>query len=85
MTIKVGVLGSSGRMGATTVTAIKQADGLELVAAIDLGDSIETLVSSGAQVIVDFTHPDAVMGNLEFAINHGISVVVGTPGFDDAK
>ena len=85
MTIKVGVLGSSGRMGATTVTAIKQADGLELVAAIDLGDSIETLVSSGAQVIVDFTHPDAVMGNLEFAINHGISVVVGTTGFDDAK
>jgi 4-hydroxy-tetrahydrodipicolinate reductase len=72
-------------MGATTVTAIKQADGLELVAAIDLGDSIETLVSSGAQVIVDFTHPDAVMGNLEFAINHGISVVVGTTGFDDAK
>jgi len=85
MTIKVGVLGSSGRMGATTVTAIKQADGLELVAAIDLGDSMETLVSSGAQVIVDFTHPDAVMGNLEFAINHGISVVVGTTGFDDAK
>ena len=85
MTIKVGVLGSSGRMGATTVTAIKQADGLELVAAIDLGDTIETLVSSGAQVIVDFTHPDAVMGNLEFAINHGISVVVGTTGFDDAK
>ena len=85
MTIKVGVLGSSGRMGATTVTAIKQADGLELVAAIDLGDSIETLVSSGAQVMVDFTHPDAVMGNLEFAINHGISVVVGTTGFDDAK
>ena len=85
MTIKVGVLGSSGRMGATTVTAIKQADGLKLVAAIDLGDSMETLVSSGAQVIVDFTHPDAVMGNLEFAINHGISVVVGTTGFDDAK
>jgi len=85
MTIKVGVLGSSGRMGATTVTAIKQADGLELVAAIDLGDSMETLVSSGAQVIVDFTHPDAVMANLEFAINHGISVVVGTTGFDDAK
>lgn len=85
MTIKVGVLGSSGRMGATTVTAIKEADGLELVAAIDLGDSMESLVSSGAQVIVDFTHPDAVMANLEFAINHGINVVVGTTGFNDAK
>jgi 4-hydroxy-tetrahydrodipicolinate reductase len=85
MTIKVGVLGSSGRMGATTVTAIKEADGLELVASIDLGDSMESLVSSGAQVIVDFTHPDAVMANLEFAINHGINVVVGTTGFNDAK
>ena len=85
MTIKVAVLGAKGRMGATTVGAINDASDLELVAALDLGDDINTLVTSGAQVVVDFTHPDSVMNNLEFAINHGVSVVVGTTGFNGEK
>ena len=85
MTIKVAVLGAKGRMGQTTLDAIKSALDLELVAAIDLGDSLEMLVSSGAQVVVDFTHPDSVMGNLDFAINHGVNVVVGTTGFNNEK
>jgi 4-hydroxy-tetrahydrodipicolinate reductase len=85
MTINVAVLGAKGRMGAETVKAISAANDLQLVAQIDLGDSLEQLTASGAQVVVDFTHPDAVMKNLEFAINNGIHVVVGTTGFDDAK
>jgi len=85
MTIKVGVLGARGRMGATTVAAINETDDLELVAALDLGDDIAQLVSNGAQVVVDFTHPDSVMNNLEYAIRNGISVVVGTTGFDSNK
>ena len=85
MTIKVAVLGAKGRMGAHTVEAITSTKDLELVASLDLGDSLDSLLSSGAQTIVDFTHPDSVMGNLEFAISHGINVVVGTTGFDQAK
>ena len=85
MTINVAVLGAKGRMGAETVKAISAASDLSLVAQIDLGDSINQLATSGAQVVVDFTHPDAVMNNLEFAINNGIHVVVGTTGFDDSK
>ena len=85
MSIKVAVLGAKGRMGVESVKAITATKDLELVAQIDIGDSLDLLVSSGAQVVVDFTHPDAVMGNLEFAINHGINVVVGTTGFDEAK
>jgi 4-hydroxy-tetrahydrodipicolinate reductase len=72
-------------MGTEAVTAISDAKDLQLVAQLDLGDSLDQLVTSGAQVGVDFTHPDAVMKNLEFAIKHGINVVVGTTGFDDAK
>ena len=85
MTIKVAVLGAKGRMGAETVKAISAAPEFQLVAQIDIGDSIDQLTSSGAEVVVDFTHPDSVMNNLEFAINNGIHVVVGTTGFDDAK
>ena len=83
--MKVAVLGAKGRMGTEASAAIRDAKDLELVAQLDLGDSLDQLVTSGAQVVVDFTHPDAVMKNLEFAITNGINVVVGTTGFDDAK
>ncbi|MBU6352718.1 MAG: 4-hydroxy-tetrahydrodipicolinate reductase [Actinomycetales bacterium] len=85
MSIKVGVLGSRGRMGTEAVRAISAAKDLELVAQIDLGDSLDLLVSSGAQVIVDFTHPDAVMKNCEYAISKGIHIVVGTTGFTSER
>ncbi len=80
--IKVGVLGARGRMGAEVVNAVTDAADLELVAELDLGDSLETLKSAGAQVVVDFTTPDSVMANLEFLISNGINAVVGTTGFD---
>jgi 4-hydroxy-tetrahydrodipicolinate reductase len=83
--IKVGVLGSRGRMGAEVVKAVTEAKDLELVAQLDLGDSLDALVSSGAQVVVDFTTPDSVMANLEFLIKNNINAVVGTTGFDDAR
>ena len=85
MSIKVAVLGAKGRMGSEVVKAINSTQDLELVAALDLEDSIETIIKSGAEVVVDFTHPDSVMKNLEFAINNGIHVVVGTTGFDEGK
>ena len=83
--IKVGVLGARGRMGAEVVKAVTEASDLELVAALDLGDSLDQLKSNGAQVVVDFTTPDSVMANLEFLITNGISAVVGTTGFDESK
>jgi 4-hydroxy-tetrahydrodipicolinate reductase len=72
-------------MGAEVVKAVTEAPDLELVASLDLGDSLETLKSNGAQVVVDFTTPDSVMANLEFLANNGIHAVVGTTGFDAAR
>ncbi len=83
--INVGVLGARGRMGAEVVKAVTDAKDLNLVAALDLGDSLDELVSAKAQVVVDFTTPDSVMANLEFLIGKGIHAVVGTTGFDDAR
>jgi 4-hydroxy-tetrahydrodipicolinate reductase len=83
--INVAVLGARGRMGSEVVKAVEAAEGLALVAALDMGDSLEQLKSSAAHVVVDFTTPDSVMANLEFLIDNGINVVVGTTGFDDAK
>lgn len=83
--IRVGVLGSDGKVGRTMVEAVEAADDLELVAAVDRDDPIDRLVDAKAQVVIDFTHPDVVMGNLEYVIANGIHAVVGTTGFDDAR
>jgi len=83
--MKVAVLGAKGRMGAEIVAAIESAGDLTLSSALDLGDSLDQLIKTGTEVVIDFTHPDSVMKNLEFAITNGIHVVVGTTGFDDKK
>ena len=85
MTVRVGVLGSAGRMGTEVVRAVSAAPDLELVAALDQDDDLASLPGAGAEVVVDFTHPGAVMGNLEFLVGHGIHAVVGTTGFDDDR
>lgn len=83
--IKVGVLGAAGRVGSAVVAGVNKADDLELVAEVSAGDSLQVLLDKDVDVIVDFTTPAAVMGNLDFCINHGIHCVVGTTGFDDER
>jgi 4-hydroxy-tetrahydrodipicolinate reductase len=83
--IRVGVLGARGRMGAEVVKAVTNSSDLELVAQLDLGDSLEQLVNNKAQVVVDFTTPDSVMKNLDFLISNEIHAVVGTTGFDQGR
>src|SRR4051812_34597062 len=83
--LKVGVLGARGRVGDVVCKAVDDAEDMELVAAVDVDDEIDDVVTRGADAVVDFTHPDAVMDNLEFCIDHGIHAVVGTTGFDDAR
>ena len=50
--INVAVLGAKGRMGAQVVKAVDADAGMSLIAALDLGDSIEQLIGSGTHVVV---------------------------------
>jgi 4-hydroxy-tetrahydrodipicolinate reductase len=81
--IKVGVLGAKGRMGSQVCSTVESADDLELAAQVDVGDSRETLAS--VDVVVDFTHPAAVMDNLRWCIGRGLPTVVGTSGFGQER
>ena len=83
--LKVGVLGAKGRVGSAVVAGVDKAEDLELAAEIGSGDELQQLLDAKVDAIVDFTTPGAVMGNLEFCINHGIHCVVGTTGFDDER
>ncbi len=83
--MRVAVLGAAGRMGAAAAHAVSEADDLELVAEVRSSDSLDVLVSAGAQVAVDLTTPAAVMDNLAFCVHNGIHAVVGTTGFDERR
>jgi 4-hydroxy-tetrahydrodipicolinate reductase len=83
MMIRVGVLGAKGRMGSQVCQTAAAADDLEVSAAVDAGDELDSL--AGSDVVVDFTHPGAVMENLRWCVAHGLDVVVGTSGFDDMR
>jgi 4-hydroxy-tetrahydrodipicolinate reductase len=78
--IKVGVLGAKGRMGSEACRTVEAAEDLELSAQVDVGDPLEAL--DGCDVVVDFTHPGAVMENLRWCASRGLTVVAGTSGFD---
>ncbi|HTR93201.1 MAG TPA: 4-hydroxy-tetrahydrodipicolinate reductase [Trebonia sp.] len=81
--IKVGVLGARGRMGRTVCETVQEAPDTELVAQVDQGDSLDALL--GCDIVVDFTHVAAVMDNLRWCVEHGVTVVVGTSGFGDDR
>src|SRR5258708_1838583 len=81
--VKVGVLGAKGRMGSEVCRVVAASDDLDVVAAVDVGDSRDAL--AGCDVVVDFTHPGVVMDNLRWCIGQGLDTVVGTSGFDESR
>jgi len=84
--IRVAVAGAAGRMGATVCEAVEAAPDLELSGRVDpalgteLGDAL-----SDADVVVDFTIPDQALPNAHQCLHAGVSIVVGTTGFDIEK
>ena len=96
MTIRVGVFGAGGRMGATVCQAVAADGELDLVAAVDphhegttvegvtIAGAPDALADAGAEVVVDFTVLDAARQNLHWLAEHGMHAVVGTTGFSEA-
>ena len=83
-------------MGSTVCDAVADADGLELVAAVDVSGAggtthgiavspdLRALADAGCEVVVDFTVADAARTTLPWLALHGMHAVVGTTGFSDA-
>ena len=81
--IKVVVSGAAGRMGEAACGAVEGADDMELVGRADpqLDTSVKDVLG-GAEVMVDFTTPEAAPANVIDAIEAGVHAVVGSTGFD---
>lgn len=94
--LRVAVAGANGRMGQMLIEQVLGAPDLQLVAALVrpgsavLGrlagplpfseDCAENL--NGAEVLIDFTRPEATPGHLAMARAAGCALVIGTTGFD---
>jgi 4-hydroxy-tetrahydrodipicolinate reductase len=81
--IKVGVIGSKGKMGSEVCKAVEADPDLELVAQIARGDSLNALTEGGARVAVEFSSHEAAKENCLFCLSNDIHVVIGTTGFSD--
>jgi 4-hydroxy-tetrahydrodipicolinate reductase len=70
-------------MGETACEAVEQAEGMELVGRADPAlDTKLTDLLGGAEVMVDFTTPEAAPANVLDAVEAGVHAVVGSTGFD---
>ena len=81
--LKVSVIGAAGRMGSQVCRAVEAAPDLALVGRYDQGDGLGDL--GGADVVVEFSVPDASASNVAHCIERGTHVVVGTTGWTPDK
>ncbi|MES2700452.1 MAG: dihydrodipicolinate reductase C-terminal domain-containing protein, partial [Pseudomonadota bacterium] len=78
--IRIGIIGSAGRMGQALVQAIAQA-GHDLTGGVERGEDVQRLADV-SDALVDFSAPGALKDNLHAAIGAGIPILVGTTGLD---
>jgi 4-hydroxy-tetrahydrodipicolinate reductase len=81
--INVAVSGAAGRMGETVCQAVEQADDMALVGRADplLQTSLPNVLGD-ADVVVDFSTPDAAADNARTCLEAGVHCVMGTTGAD---
>jgi 4-hydroxy-tetrahydrodipicolinate reductase len=81
--IRVVVSGAAGRMGEAVCEAVTAAGDLELAGRADpsLDQRLSDLLPD-ADVVVDFSTPEAALGNGLECVEAGVQVVIGTTGFD---
>lgn len=81
--IAVAVSGAAGRMGETVCRAVEGADDMTLVGRADpaLSTGLADILGE-AEVVVDFSQPDATYDNARACLEAGVHCVVGTSGAD---
>jgi len=78
---QIGIIGSAGRMGQAIAAAIADA-GAKLAGGTDKDGDVAALAAR-SDVLVDFSSPAALEGNLDAAVAAGVPIVVGTTGLEE--
>lgn len=78
---RIGIIGSDGRMGHALVSAVEAA-GHTMTGGVDRGGDTAELADE-CDVLVDFSSPAALEGNLHAAIGAGVPILIGTTGLEE--
>ena len=77
--VRVLLVGAAGRMGKTVVDLASEDPEIDIVAQCDLGDAIEPTMKN-SNVVIDFSHANAIDEICRAALQHRQSLVIGTTG-----
>jgi 4-hydroxy-tetrahydrodipicolinate reductase len=80
--VKVIICGAKGRMGRTLIACAQSDPELQLVAEIDQGDNLATVIAR-ADAVVDFSVREATVAVAKLAAQHKKALVIGTTGHGD--
>jgi 4-hydroxy-tetrahydrodipicolinate reductase len=82
--MKIGITGCKGRVGQILVQEVGSAEDLEFAGGIDQGDNAKELFEK-ADVIIDFTRPDATVEHAKLAAQTNTALVIGTTGLSEEQ
>jgi 4-hydroxy-tetrahydrodipicolinate reductase len=83
MTTRVAVIGATGKMGRLVSDLVEKEPGYDLVARLDSSSELSEML--GADVAIDLTVPSVSQSVVDFAVDNGIRVLVGTSGWTQAR
>lgn len=78
-TLRIGLIGAQGRMGQAIAAAIPGDAAFALAGGVHRGEDPAALAAA-ADVLIDFSSPDAMEATLDAAVAAGCAVVIGTTG-----
>jgi 4-hydroxy-tetrahydrodipicolinate reductase len=81
--VQIIITGSKGRMGQALSVCAARNPGLQIAAAIDAGDDLNSAIGQG-DVVIDFSSHDATVGFAAICAQKGKAMVIGTTGHNEA-
>lgn len=83
MSFRILLSGATGVIGTTIQQLVEADEDLTIAGTASREGFFDD--AAGGDVIIDFSHPDLCMQSLDFAVEHGIPMVIGTTGLDAAQ
>ena len=83
--IRAVVAGAGGKMGARILAALAAEKDFEIAGNAGRSAPIEKALSGGADVVIDFSTPEASVHNARVCGEKGVPLVIGTTGFSSGQ
>ncbi|TFD26805.1 4-hydroxy-tetrahydrodipicolinate reductase [Cryobacterium cryoconiti] len=83
MKTRVAIVGVTGTMGRLVSRLVEESGDYDLVAGLNSRSELSEML--GAEVVIDLTLPGVSQSVVDFAVDHGLRVLVGTSGWSQVR